>query len=174
WRRRLLWRLSSRSPNPPAPRQLHRRQPFRCRPSIRQRPRWKSSLTGRRPRPRRRQRHPRRPLFRPSIPSANGSNNSLPRSTASATSPAAATWSNPADSRVTGREDVGLTGQPKGGSRFASRVARVRDAMRAAQLDAFVVTHAPNVQYLTGLRASAGFVLLTPDSCTLVVDFRYV
>ncbi len=40
-------------------------------------------------------------------------------------------------------------------------------------LNAFVVTHLPNVRYLTGLSATAGAVVLREDICTLVVDFRY-
>jgi Xaa-Pro aminopeptidase len=49
----------------------------------------------------------------------------------------------------------------------------VRQAMRAANLDAFVVTHLPNVRYLSGLSSSAGLILITDSACTLLVDFRY-
>jgi Xaa-Pro aminopeptidase len=45
--------------------------------------------------------------------------------------------------------------------------------MRAVSLDALVVTHAPNVRYLTGFTGTAGLVLLTQTHCLLVVDFRY-
>jgi Xaa-Pro aminopeptidase len=45
--------------------------------------------------------------------------------------------------------------------------------MRAATLDAFVVTHPPNVRYLTGFNGSAGLVAITQNRCDLVVDFRY-
>jgi len=45
--------------------------------------------------------------------------------------------------------------------------------LRAAAVDAFVVTHLPNVRYLTGLSATAGVVVIREDVCTLVVDFRY-
>ena len=40
-------------------------------------------------------------------------------------------------------------------------------------LDALLVTHLPNVAYLTGLRASAGAVLAAPDRLRLVIDSRY-
>ena len=40
-------------------------------------------------------------------------------------------------------------------------------------LDALVVTHLPNVRYLTGFGGSAGLAVLTARACTLVVDFRY-
>ena len=56
----------------------------------------------------------------------------------------------------------------------AARLARVRAAARAAGLDTLVVTHLPNVQYLTGFSGSAGAVIVLPRTCLLVVDFRYV
>ncbi|HEU4935182.1 MAG TPA: Xaa-Pro peptidase family protein [Vicinamibacterales bacterium] len=45
--------------------------------------------------------------------------------------------------------------------------------LRTLNLNALVVTHLPNLRYLTGLTATAGAVVLHQDSCTLVVDFRY-
>jgi Xaa-Pro aminopeptidase len=45
--------------------------------------------------------------------------------------------------------------------------------MRAAAVDALVVSHLPNVRYLTGFVGTAGLVVLTPAQCVLVVDFRY-
>lgn len=56
----------------------------------------------------------------------------------------------------------------------AARLACVRAAARAAAVDALVVTHLPNVQYLTGFAGSAGAALVLPRACLLVVDFRYV
>ena len=59
----------------------------------------------------------------------------------------------------------------------ATRLGRVREQMRALGplgLDAFVVTHLPNLQYLTGFSASAGAAVVLPRACRLVVDFRYV
>ena len=56
----------------------------------------------------------------------------------------------------------------------ASRLDRVRAHMRAADVDALVVTHLPNVQYLTGFAGSAGALVLLPRSSLLAVDFRYV
>ena len=46
--------------------------------------------------------------------------------------------------------------------------------MRAASLDALVVTHLPNVRYLTGFSGTAGVCVLLPSRCFLVVDFRYL
>ena len=56
----------------------------------------------------------------------------------------------------------------------AGRLARVREHTRAAHLDALVVTHLPNIQYLTGFSGSAGAAIVMPRTCILAVDFRYV
>jgi Xaa-Pro aminopeptidase len=50
----------------------------------------------------------------------------------------------------------------------------VRAAMKDALLDALVVTHAPNVRYLGAFSGSTGALVIEPERCTLVVDFRYV
>lgn len=54
-----------------------------------------------------------------------------------------------------------------------SRLARVRARATRAGIDALVVTHLPNVQYLTGFVGTAGAVLILRHACLLVVDFRY-
>ena len=59
-------------------------------------------------------------------------------------------------------------------TKFLPRLAHARNEMRALSLDALVVTHLPNIRYLTGFSGSAGIVVLTGDRCGLVVDFRYV
>ena len=56
---------------------------------------------------------------------------------------------------------------------FDRRVDRVREDCRSAGLDAVLVTHPPNIRYLTGLAATAGAVVLTPTRCVLIADFRY-
>jgi Xaa-Pro aminopeptidase len=58
-------------------------------------------------------------------------------------------------------------------STFVDRLEALRAGMQLADLDAMLVTHAPNLRYLTGLPASAGLVVVTARACTLVVDFRY-
>ena len=55
-----------------------------------------------------------------------------------------------------------------------ARLARLRADLTAAGLDAFVITHPPNLRYLTGLKASAGAVVISADRCVLIVDFRYI
>ena len=54
-----------------------------------------------------------------------------------------------------------------------ARLARLRADLQTAELDAFVITHPPNLRYITGLRATAGAAVITAEQCTLLVDFRY-
>jgi Xaa-Pro aminopeptidase len=63
---------------------------------------------------------------------------------------------------------------PLAPSTFVRRLSRVRANVLAASLDAFVVSHLPNVRYLTGFSGSAGMLVLLPSRCLLVVDFRYL
>ena len=56
---------------------------------------------------------------------------------------------------------------------LARRLENVRAVMRLAGLDAFLVTHPPNLRYLTGLASTAGLAVITLERCVLVVDFRY-
>ncbi len=58
-------------------------------------------------------------------------------------------------------------------SSFVSRLARIREAIAASNLDAFVVSHPPNIRYLTGFSGSAGILVRTPHTWVLLVDFRY-
>jgi Xaa-Pro aminopeptidase len=58
-------------------------------------------------------------------------------------------------------------------ARHLSRLHGVREKMRAASLDALVISHPPNICYLTGFSGSAGLILLTETRCLLIADFRY-
>ena len=58
-------------------------------------------------------------------------------------------------------------------TRLTVRHRSLRDRLAEHALDALLVTHLPNVAYLTGLRASAGAVLVAPDGLHLVIDSRY-
>ena len=40
-------------------------------------------------------------------------------------------------------------------------------------MDALLVTHLPNIRYLTGFSGSAALLLVQPDATVLVTDFRY-
>jgi Xaa-Pro aminopeptidase len=54
-----------------------------------------------------------------------------------------------------------------------ARQRRIRDAVEALSLDAFVVTAPANVRYLTNHAGSAGMLVLTRGEAHLLVDFRY-
>jgi len=53
------------------------------------------------------------------------------------------------------------------------RQQALRAALEAERLDALLVSHLPNIRYLTGFSGSAGLALLTREGTTLLVDFRY-
>jgi len=46
--------------------------------------------------------------------------------------------------------------------------------LRDAGVDALLLSHPPNIEYLTHLRASSGALLLDAERAWLIVDFRYV
>jgi Xaa-Pro aminopeptidase len=56
---------------------------------------------------------------------------------------------------------------------YGARLARLRGAMGRAALDALVLTHLPNLRYMTGVSASDGLAVVTAEAATLAVDFRY-
>jgi len=56
---------------------------------------------------------------------------------------------------------------------LAVRHAKLRDRLRAASLDALVVTHLPNLFYLTNFAGTAGIAVVTAERLHLIVDFRY-
>lgn len=60
-----------------------------------------------------------------------------------------------------------------GGDRAPERLARVREALGRADLDALLVTALPNIRYLTGFSGSNALLLVTPLECQLFTDFRY-
>lgn len=54
-----------------------------------------------------------------------------------------------------------------------SNVARLRQRMIEAGTSALLISHVPNVQWLTGFTGSAGSVILTPDNGVFLTDSRY-
>jgi Xaa-Pro aminopeptidase len=56
---------------------------------------------------------------------------------------------------------------------FAGRIQRVREAMEKGRLDALLVTHLPNIQYLTGFTGSAAALLIDSRSAHFYTDGRY-
>ena len=54
-----------------------------------------------------------------------------------------------------------------------ARQARLRERLRAESLAGLLVTHQPNIRYLTGFTGSSGAVMVLPGETILVTDFRY-
>ena len=54
------------------------------------------------------------------------------------------------------------------------RLARVRAGMAALGIDGLLVTHLPNVRYLTGMRASAAAAVIDGAGVVLITDSRYI
>ena len=59
------------------------------------------------------------------------------------------------------------------GRSAAHRLSTLQADLHAAGLDALVVTHLPNLRYLTGFSGTAGAAVVSRSRCTLVIDFRY-
>jgi Xaa-Pro aminopeptidase len=57
---------------------------------------------------------------------------------------------------------------------IGERIARVRAFMEQVPVDGLLVTHQPNIRYLTNFAGSSGAVLLTGDRLWLITDSRYV
>jgi Xaa-Pro aminopeptidase len=53
------------------------------------------------------------------------------------------------------------------------RQSALRGGLAREGLDALLVTHLPNIRYLTGFTGSAGLLLVRPESAVLITDFRY-
>jgi Xaa-Pro aminopeptidase len=56
---------------------------------------------------------------------------------------------------------------------YAKRIEQVRAALRAKHLDALLVTHLPNVLYLSGFTGDSGYLLVEQDRTTLFTDGRF-
>ncbi len=54
------------------------------------------------------------------------------------------------------------------------RLAAVRSLVKAAEVDAFMVTHPVNRRYLSGFDGSSGLLLISSSQACLVTDFRYL
>jgi len=57
--------------------------------------------------------------------------------------------------------------------RRAERQVALRVAAEAEGLDGLLVTHLPNIRYLTGFTGSAALLLIRTDATILISDFRY-
>jgi Xaa-Pro aminopeptidase len=59
------------------------------------------------------------------------------------------------------------------GDRRAARQGALRLALEGEGLDGLLVTHLPNIRYLTGFSGSAALLLVHAHATVLVTDFRY-
>jgi Xaa-Pro aminopeptidase len=57
---------------------------------------------------------------------------------------------------------------------YSRRAETVRRTLADTRLDALIVTHPPNLRYLTGFDGSVGALLLTLSNAVLIVDGRYI
>jgi Xaa-Pro aminopeptidase len=57
--------------------------------------------------------------------------------------------------------------------RREARQASLRERLRAEGLAGLLVTHLPNIRYLTGFSGSSGAAVILPGETILVTDFRY-
>ncbi len=57
---------------------------------------------------------------------------------------------------------------------IGERIRRVRALMEAVPIDGLLVTHQPNIRYLTNFAGSGGVVVVTDDALWLLTDSRYV
>lgn len=57
--------------------------------------------------------------------------------------------------------------------RRSERQAALRVGLEGEGLDGLLVTHLPNIRYLTGFSGSAALLLVRAEATTLITDFRY-
>jgi Xaa-Pro aminopeptidase len=57
---------------------------------------------------------------------------------------------------------------------YSQRAEAVRRTLAESGLDALIVTHPPNLRYLSGFDGSVGILLLAPARAVLIVDGRYI
>jgi Xaa-Pro aminopeptidase len=56
---------------------------------------------------------------------------------------------------------------------YATRIDRVRAAIGRKRIDALLITHLPNVLYLSGFSGDSGYLLVEPQRATLFTDGRF-
>ena len=59
------------------------------------------------------------------------------------------------------------------GARLTERLGALQTRLVADGLDALLVTHGPNVFYLSNFKGSAGMLLVMPKHASLIIDARY-
>jgi Xaa-Pro aminopeptidase len=54
-----------------------------------------------------------------------------------------------------------------------SRIKKLQQILRNESLDVFLVTSLPHVRYLSGYTGTNGIILISPNNCVFLTDFRY-
>ncbi len=72
-----------------------------------------------------------------------------------------------------GTEETEVSSLPFMHTEFHDRMRRLRGQIERSGADAAVVTHLPNIYYLTGFTGSAGVLFVQPDRAILFTDGRY-
>ena len=60
------------------------------------------------------------------------------------------------------------------GPLYSQRAETVRRTLAETGLEALIVTHPPNLRYLSGFDGSMGILLVAPTRAVLIVDGRYI
>src|SRR5688500_9232279 len=82
-------------------------------------------------------------------------------------------WSPASEPRATCSRSRRWWGVSVAADRREDRQAALRAALGAEGLDGLLVTHLPNIRYLTGFTGSAALLLVHAEATVLVTDFRY-
>ncbi len=56
---------------------------------------------------------------------------------------------------------------------MADRIEKIRESLGELNLDAFYVTHIPNIRYLSGFSGSSAYLIITKSKNYFFTDFRY-
>lgn len=54
-----------------------------------------------------------------------------------------------------------------------TRIEKIKQILDELSLDAFYITHIPNIRYITGFSGSSAFVIITKNNNYFLTDFRY-
>lgn len=54
-----------------------------------------------------------------------------------------------------------------------SRIEKIRELLKKQNINAFYITHIPNIRYVSGFSGSSAFVIITPGKNYFITDFRY-
>lgn len=54
-----------------------------------------------------------------------------------------------------------------------NRIEKIKDILTELDLDAFYITHIPNIRYISGFSGSSAFVIITKNKNYFFTDFRY-